>query len=144
MADHMMEHFGPGTSLGSGTEEIELALVKLYGCQREKYLDFAYWLLEERGRDTAQWVTKAPGIPLSDEMPVRELSTIRTRRAPCIFLWHGCYRLYPCPGPAVGRCSALKMYITGIGSRHNEGLPNSDLPNYEAYCETCASVGMVL
>jgi DUF1680 family protein len=39
------------------------------------------------------------------------------------------------------------MYITGgIGSsRHNEGFTEDyDLPNAEAYCETCASVGMVL
>ena len=40
----------------------------------------------------------------------------------------------------VGRC------ITGgIGSsRQRQGSPVHDLPNYEAYCETCASVGMVL
>ena len=39
-----------------------------------------------------------------------------------------------------------KMYITGgVGSsRHNEGFTEPyDLPNYDAYCETCASVGMV-
>ena len=39
------------------------------------------------------------------------------------------------------------MYITGgIGSsRHNEGFTEDyDLPNLDAYCETCASVGMVL
>lgn len=39
------------------------------------------------------------------------------------------------------------MYITGgIGSsRINEGFTEDyDLPNLEAYCETCASVGMVL
>jgi DUF1680 family protein len=38
------------------------------------------------------------------------------------------------------------MYITGGGSssRHNEGITEDyDLPNYDAYCETCASVGMV-
>jgi DUF1680 family protein len=38
------------------------------------------------------------------------------------------------------------MYITGgIGSSvHNEGFTEDyDLPNKEAYCETCASVGMV-
>jgi DUF1680 family protein len=38
------------------------------------------------------------------------------------------------------------MYVTGgIGSsRHNEGFTEDyDLPNEEAYCETCASVGMV-
>jgi DUF1680 family protein len=40
-----------------------------------------------------------------------------------------------------------KMYITGgIGSSYaNEGFSGDyDLPNEEAYCETCASVGMVL
>lgn len=39
------------------------------------------------------------------------------------------------------------MYITGgIGSsRDNEGFTEDyDLPNLDAYCETCASVGMVL
>jgi DUF1680 family protein len=39
-----------------------------------------------------------------------------------------------------------KMYVTGgIGSSsHNEGFTEAyDLPNYDAYCETCASVGMV-
>jgi DUF1680 family protein len=39
-----------------------------------------------------------------------------------------------------------KMYLTGgIGSsRHNEGFTEDyDLPNYDAYCETCASIGMV-
>ena len=39
-----------------------------------------------------------------------------------------------------------KMYLTGgIGSSsHNEGFTEPyDLPNYEAYCETCASVGMI-
>lgn len=38
------------------------------------------------------------------------------------------------------------MYVTGgIGSsKHNEGFTEDyDLPNLEAYCETCASVGMV-
>ena len=38
------------------------------------------------------------------------------------------------------------MYVTGgIGSsRHNEGFTEDyDLPNLDAYCETCASVGMV-
>ena len=51
MADHMMELFGPGNATGSrDTEEIELALVKLYEVtNEEKYLDFAYWLLKERG-----------------------------------------------------------------------------------------------
>ena len=51
MTDHMMSQFGPGKRHWvPGHEEIELALVKLYQTtQEQKYLDFAYWLLEERG-----------------------------------------------------------------------------------------------
>lgn len=51
MADHMMELFGPGKRHWvPGHEEIELALVKIYRTTgQEKYLDFANWLLEERG-----------------------------------------------------------------------------------------------
>ena len=50
-ADHMMTVFGKGKRHWvAGHEEIELALVKLYEITSEqKYLDFAYWLLEERG-----------------------------------------------------------------------------------------------
>ena len=39
------------------------------------------------------------------------------------------------------------MYVTrGIGSSvHNEGFTEDyDLPNREAYCETCASVGLIM
>lgn len=51
MVDHMISLFGPDKRHWvPGHDEIELALVKLYEVtQEEKYLDFAYWLLEERG-----------------------------------------------------------------------------------------------
>ncbi|MDR1170459.1 MAG: glycoside hydrolase family 127 protein, partial [Prevotellaceae bacterium] len=61
MADHIMSVFGPGKRHWvTGHEEIELALVKLYGVTgEEKYLDFAGWLIEERGhghaRDQKNW-----------------------------------------------------------------------------------------
>ena len=67
MADHMLSVFGPGKRHWvPGHEEIELALVKLYQATGEtKYLDFANWLLEERGHgygskgdegDTRSWL----------------------------------------------------------------------------------------
>ena len=51
MADYMMSVFGEGKRHWvPGHEEIELALVKLYEVTgQKKYLDFAYWLLEQRG-----------------------------------------------------------------------------------------------
>ena len=51
MVDHMMELFGPGKRHWvPGHEEIELAWWLYEVTNEEKYLDFAYWLLEERTR----------------------------------------------------------------------------------------------
>lgn len=63
MTDHMMSQFGPGKRHWvPGHEEIELALVKLYQTtQEQKYLDFAYWLLEERGHGHGTMVMKVNG-----------------------------------------------------------------------------------
>lgn len=160
MADHMMEHFGPGKRHWvPGHEEIELALVKLYEVtNEEKYLDFAYWLLEERGRGYGSMGNEGTWNPIyyQDEMPVRELSTINGHAVRAMYLFCGMADVASLKGDT-GYIHALdrlwddvvlsKMYITGgIGSsRHNEGFTEPfDLPNYEAYCETCASVGMVL
>jgi DUF1680 family protein len=51
MANHLMNTVGPNKRHWvAGHEEIELALVKLYGVTKdERYLNFANWLLEERG-----------------------------------------------------------------------------------------------
>jgi DUF1680 family protein len=160
MVDHMMEHFGPGKRHWvPGHEEIELALVKLYEVtNEEKYLDFAYWLLEERGRGYGSMGDEGTWNPIyyQDEMPVRELSTINGHAVRAMYLFCGMADVASLKGDT-GYIHALdrlwddvvlsKMYITGgIGSsRHNEGFTEPfDLPNYEAYCETCASVGMVL
>ena len=61
MADHAMSVFGPGKRHWvPGHEEIELALVKLYRTTGErKYLDFAYWLLEERGHGYGSFGSKS-------------------------------------------------------------------------------------
>ena len=159
MADHMMDRFGPGKRHWvPGHEEIELALVKLYEVtNREKYLDFAYWLLEERGHGHGSKGTEGTWNPMyyQDEMPVRELSTINGHAVRAMYLFCGMADVAALKNEA-GYVDALnrlwddvvltKMYLTGgIGSsRHNEGFTEPyDLPNHEAYCETCASVGMV-
>ena len=159
MADHMMELFGPGKRHWvPGHEEIELALVKIYRTTgQEKYLDFANWLLEERGHGHGSMGGEGKWDPAyyQDVIPVRELTDISGHAVRCMYLYCG-----------MADVAALKkdtayvealnrlwddvvlrnMYVTGgIGSsRHNEGFTEDyDLPNLDAYCETCASVGMV-
>lgn len=159
MVDYMMSIFGPGKrDWLPGHEEIELALCKLYDLTgEEKYLDFAYWLLEERGHGNGHyadgtWVPKY----YQDLVPVRDLRTISGHAVRAMYLFCGMadvasYRqgtgyeeaLDSLWEDVVGR----QMYVTGgIGVSYcTEGFSEPfDLPNDKAYCETCASIGMVL
>ena len=159
MADHMMSVFGPeGRHWVPGHEEIELALVKLHEVTGEKkYLDFAGWLLDQRGHgygsygDERTW----PEVYYQDEVPVRELSRITGHAVRSMYLYCGMADVAAYTGDAelIAALDRLwdhvvnrNMYITGgIGqSARNEGITEDyDLPNLTAYCETCASVGMV-
>lgn len=159
-ADHMMTVFGPeGRHWVPGHEEIELALVKLFEVTGEKkYLDFAGWLLDQRGHgygsygDDRTW----PAVYYQDEFPVRDLSRITGHAVRSMYLYCGMADVAAYTGDK-GLTDALdrlwdhvvnrNMYVTGgIGqSSSNEGITEDyDLPNLTAYCETCASVGMVL
>lgn len=161
MVDHMMSIFGPSKRHWvPGHEEIELALVKLYQVTGEKkYLDFSEWLIDERGhgygsdgKEPNQWV---PAYA-QDDLPVREMTDIAGHAVRAMYLYCGMADVAAYTGDQ-GYIEALNrlwedvvirnMYITGgIGqSAHNEGFTNDySLPNVSAYCETCASVGMVL
>ena len=159
MVDYMMTLFGPGKrDWLPGHEEIELALCKLYDLTgEEKYLDFAYWLLEERGHGNGHYADGS-WVPhyYQDEVPVRDLRTISGHAVRAMYLFCGMadvasYR------EGTGYMEALdslwedvvgrQMYVTGgIGVSYcTEGFSTPfDLPNDKAYCETCASIGMVL
>lgn len=171
MAEHCMSLFGVGKGHWvPGHEEIELALVKLgLATGNDDYIDFAHHLLEQRGHGYGSTGRPLNGQQINgnlipgqwnpyyyqDEMPVRDLSVINGHAVRAMYLFTGMadvaalkqdtayvnalHRLW---NNVVG----AKMYITGgIGSSsHNEGFTaDFDLPNKEAYCETCASVGMV-
>lgn len=159
MAEHAMSLFDVGKGHWvPGHEEVELALVKLSQATGErKYLDFARHLLEQRGRGYGSTGVAGVWNPhyYQDEMPVSKLSVINGHAVRAMYLFTGMadvaalkqdtsyvnalHRLW-------NNVIGAKMYITGgIGSsRHNEGFTEDyDLPNKEAYCETCASVGMV-
>lgn len=160
MADHMMNLFGPGKRHWvPGHEEIELALVKLFEVTKEKkYLDFAYWLLEERGHGYGSKGSEGKWDPVhyQDVVPVKDLEEIHGHAVRAMYLFCGMADVAPLKQDTayIHTLNRLwddvvlkKMYITGgIGSSgRNEGFTEPyDLPNYDAYCETCASVGMVL
>ena len=143
----------------SGHQEIELALVKLYRTtNNKKYLDLSDWFLEQRGRGYGKGVIwdqwKNPDY-CQDGTPVKQQKEITGHAVRAMYLYTGAADVAAAKNdPAY--MSSMKtvwedvvyrnMYITGgIGSSgSNEGFSvDYDLPNENAYCETCASVGMV-
>lgn len=145
----------------SGHEEIELALVKLYKVTaNKKYLDMADWFLQQRGHgygEGAIWSNKEMGAKYcQDDVPVKDQTEIEGHAVRAMYLYTGAADVGAAkndPGYMKAMTSIWgdvvyrNMYITGgIGSSgSNEGFTQDyDLPNESAYCETCASVGMVL
>jgi uncharacterized protein len=144
-----------------GHEEIEMALVKLSRLTSErKYLQLAEWCLDQRGRGyfmSASWPQPQwHGEYNQDDIPVREQRKITGHAVRAMYLYTGVADVAAMTGDS-GYMQTLEavwddlihrqMYVTGgVGSasRH-EGFGDAyDLPNRSAYCETCASVGMVL
>ena len=164
MVNHAMTVIGPeGKHWVPGHEEIELALVKLYQLTGKKdYLDFAAWLLEQRGHsygiygDGSEEVDDFWLTYYQDKVPVSELTDICGHAVRAMYLYCGMADVATYTGntaylDALDRLwddvVLRNMYITGgIGqSSSNEGITDDyDLPNLSAYCETCASVGMIL
>lgn len=162
MVNHMMSVFGPGKrDWVPGHEEIELALVKLYEVTGKKeYLDFSEWLLSERGKGLGVKYKDGEYIPWSrtnnqDLVPVKEMKDAYGHAVRAMYLYCGMADVasHTRDTAAISVLERLydvvvgsKMYITGgIGSHHGTesfGEPYF-LPNHDAYCETCAAVGMV-
>jgi len=159
-ADHFDALFGPGKRHWvTGHQELELALVKLYKVTKnEKYLKLADWLLSERGKKLAKgytWTDWKDTAYAQDVLPVKEQTQITGHAVRAMYMYTGAADVAAQTGDA-GYMKAMRavwedvvyrnMYITGgIGSAgSNEGFTvDYDLPNEQAYCETCASVGMV-
>lgn len=141
----------------SGHQEIELALVKLYGVTKnDRYLKLADWYLQQRGKGYypygSNWIT--PDY-WQDVKPVQDQNEITGHAVRAMYQYTGAADVAAVTGnkqygnamKAVWEDVVYRnLYITGgIGSSgRNEGFSNDyDLPNLQAYCETCASVGMV-
>ncbi len=143
----------------SGHQEIELALVKLFRVTKnDRYLKLADWYLDQRGRNYGKgtiWDEWKDPLYCQDKVPVKEQKEITGHAVRAMYLYTGAADVSSITND-VGYMNAMKsvwedvvyrnMYITGgIGSSgSNEGFSQDyDLPNENAYCETCASVGMV-
>ena len=160
-ADNIDAQFGPGKRHWvEGHQEIELALVKLYHTTKnEKYLKLSNWLLEERGHGYGVgkiWEKKDWGPKYcQDDLPVSAMTDITGHAVRAMYMYTGMADVaaatkntdYISALSRVWEDVVLRnMYVTGgIGSsKENEGFTEDyDLPNSSAYCETCASVGMI-
>ena len=159
-AKHMMDVFGPDKRHWVvGHEEPELALVRLWRHTSDQtYLDFAKWLLSERGKGYTVSAHHARysfiGEYNQDDVPVEDARRVVGHAVRAMYLYTAMadiagideespyktalYALWNNVVPA-------NMYITGgIGqSSSNEGFTRDyHKPNLTAYCESCASIGM--
>lgn len=174
-ADLICETFGPAKNQRHGCpghEEIELALVKLYGVTKERrYLEMARYFVEVRGAKPNSFLTEMaerdfhevynektfffPAYSQSDK-PVREQTKAEGHAVRAVYLYCAMADLaaaYQDDG-LLESCKTLwndmvnrQMYITGsIGSCADyEGFTvDYDLPNDTNYSETCASIGLAL
>lgn len=132
----------------SGHPEIELALLRLSQATGEKkYLDLACSLVSRARRDPTRWSGDRPF--LADTVPAGHAV------AAC-YLWAAATdvaartedrALLEQVAAKWHHLVARKMYITGgVGHPgYHEGFaPDYVLPNHQSYCETCASLAVVL
>jgi len=147
--------FGPGKKrVAPGHQEVEIGLVRLYRLTgRRKYLALAKFFLDERGNAKDR---KPYGEYSQDHKPVTEQNEAVGHAVRATYMYSGMADVAALTGnPAYVQAIDKiwenvvwkKMYVTGgIGAAGEiEGFgADYDLPNAEAYCETCASIGNIL
>ena len=159
-ADHIDETFRKSNRPWVvGHQEIELALVKLYRVtNNNNYLKLAEYFLDQRGHGHGKgkiWDEWGRPEYCQDEVPVKEQTEITGHAVRAMYMYTGIADIAAISNDQDYMKTMLTIwedvvhrntYVTGgIGSSgRNEGFSiDYDLPNEHAYCETCASVGMV-
>ena len=153
-ADHIEKGFVTDRSaefLTPGHEEIEIALIKMYRhTGNEKYLRLAAFFINKRG--TEEDVRRSDYN--QSHLPVREQTYAVGHAVRAVYLYTSMALLAAETKDAelVSACKTLwddivngKMYVTGgIGSTCiGEAFTSPyDLPNDQAYTETCAGIGL--
>lgn len=158
-ADLLDRTFGKNKLMvAPGHQVVEMGLVKLYRVTgQNKYLTLAKFFIDARGR-TQKYSTKSKdlwenGSYWQNHKPVTEQTEAVGHAVRAVYLYTGMAdvaALLDEPGyiEAINKiwnnAVSKKTYITGgIGAKgHGEAFgENYDLPNQEAYCETCAAIG---
>ncbi|MCL2500042.1 MAG: glycoside hydrolase family 127 protein [Defluviitaleaceae bacterium] len=144
-----------------GHQEIELALVKLYGeTGDEKHLRLAKYFIDERGSQPFYFNGEHPGGTTNhryhqSHAPVREQTSATGHSVRALYMYAGMADVARETGDKTlyDACRTLwedvtrrQMYVTGgVGqTHHGEAFTYGyDLPNDTAYAETCASIALV-
>ena len=143
-----------------GHEEIELALYKLYKhTGNEAYMTLMRYFIDTRGVEGKdRLVPHYGGSPayMQAHLPVRSQFTCEGHSVRAMYLYcamadqaaeDGDEKLAQACRALYLNCVRRRMYVTGgIGSTHiGEAFTvDYDLPNWQAYAETCASLGLAL
>ncbi len=152
-ADCAIREIGPNPGqviVVPGHQIAEMALSKLYVVTGDKkYLDFAKFLLDQRGK------TKFVQEYSQSHKPVLEQDEAVGHAVRAAYMYSGMADVAALTGDtsyihAIDRIwdniVGKKLYITGgIGATGNGEAfgENYELPNMSAYCETCAAIGNV-
>lgn len=171
-ADHVCAEFGWGRDQRRGYpghEEIELALVKLAAATGERrYFEQARYFIDARGQQPhyyeiearlrgddprAYWAKTYEYVQA--HVPLREQTTVVGHAVRAMYLYAGATDVAAATGDT-GLLAVLeglwqqlvdtRLFVTGgIGtSGDNEGFTRDyDLPDEDAYAETCAAIGLV-
>ena len=156
-ADLVCRTFGHGEGqiiAVPGHQEIEIGLVKLFRLTNDRrYLDTARFFVDMRGRADLR---ELYGEYAQDHIPVVKQAEPVGHAVRAGYLYAGMADLAALTdaegyAPALdriwNRLVSRRMYLTaGIGAhRHNEGFGDDyDLPNADAYNETCAAIALSL
>lgn len=160
-ADLVDKNFGPGPEqlkIPSGHQEIEIGLVKLFRATgEERYLKLAKFLLDCRGRYLDDPKAKRkPNDYYADHIPVTEQTEAVGHAVRSAYMYSAMADIAALTGDAeylkavdklwdnvVGK----KLHLTGgIGANPNGEAfgKNYELPNENAYLETCAAIANAL
>lgn len=163
-ANYLMKTIGPGKLvIVPGHQEIEIGLVKLYRVTNDKrYLDFARFLLDMRGRADKRKLFPDPVNPnqgartLQDHLPVTQQTEAVGHAVRAGYMYAAMTDIAAIQQDKAymkaletiwNDVAGRKQYLTGgLGARENGeafGAP-FELPNDVAYAETCASVANML